>query len=142
MKHTKNNPNSSRSQNGASNIHAEHSESLLSSGNKLNGQEFQASLLNGVSRTFALTIPQLPFELREIVSNAYLLCRTIDTIEDEPQLSVDQKALYSSQFLRILENGEDPSVILPQVQHHIDMCGNCSEEFNALIISMKATNNL
>lgn len=46
------------------------------------------------------------------------------------------------QFVELLENGEDPSVILPQVQHHIDMCGNCSEEFNALLISMKATNNL
>jgi farnesyl-diphosphate farnesyltransferase len=43
----------------------------------------QDQLLPGVSRTFALTIPQLPDALRPVVTNAYLLCRTADTIEDE-----------------------------------------------------------
>ena len=122
MKHTNENLNYSRSKKGAGNNQAEYSERLGSSINKLNDQEFQASLLNGVSRTFALTIPQLPIQLREVVSNAYLLCRTIDTIEDEPQLSVDQKALYSDQFLRILETGEDPNqlskVLLPLLSKH------------------------
>jgi hypothetical protein len=36
-------------------------------------------LLEGVSRTFAFTIPQLPDGLRETVTNAYLLCRIADT---------------------------------------------------------------
>jgi farnesyl-diphosphate farnesyltransferase len=44
-------------------------------------------LLEGVSRTFALTIPQLPGGLREAVANAYLLCRIADTIEDDPGLA-------------------------------------------------------
>ena len=47
------------------------------------GYALQDRLLPGVSRTFALTIPQLPQDLRPIVTNAYLLCRTADTIEDE-----------------------------------------------------------
>ena len=47
----------------------------------------QDALLPGVSRTFALTIPQLPEPLRVPVTNAYLLCRLADTIEDEPALS-------------------------------------------------------
>ena len=37
--------------------------------------------LEGVSRTFALTIPCLPEDLRDWVGNAYLLCRIADTIE-------------------------------------------------------------
>ena len=48
--------------------------------------EFQQQILPHVSRTFALTIPQLPPPLRISVTNAYLLCRIADTIEDEPTL--------------------------------------------------------
>jgi len=43
----------------------------------------QHELLDQVSRTFALTIPRLPAELVDVVGNAYLLCRIVDTIEDE-----------------------------------------------------------
>ena len=52
---------------------------------------YQTDILQGVSRTFALTIPQLPGPLRDVVGNAYLLCRITDTIEDEPSLSPIQK---------------------------------------------------
>ena len=57
----------------------------------LSDDDFQSEMLEGVSRTFALTIPQLPAELCRVVSNAYLLCRIVDTIEDEPVLSGTQK---------------------------------------------------
>ncbi|HTT38021.1 MAG TPA: squalene/phytoene synthase family protein, partial [Burkholderiales bacterium] len=46
---------------------------------ELPDDEFQARMLAGVSRTFALTIPQLPQELARVVTNAYLLCRIVDT---------------------------------------------------------------
>jgi len=48
---------------------------------------YQEQILPHVSRTFALTIPQLPPGLRTAVTSAYLLCRIADTIEDEPALS-------------------------------------------------------
>ena len=48
---------------------------------------YQEQALLRVSRTFALTIPQLPQPLREVIGNAYLLCRIADTIEDEPSVS-------------------------------------------------------
>ena len=48
---------------------------------------YQEQALLRVSRTFALTIPQLPRPLREVIGNAYLLCRIADTIEDEPTVS-------------------------------------------------------
>jgi len=64
--------------------------------------DFQSAMLEGVSRTFALTIPQLPRTLCRVVSNAYLLCRIIDTIEDEPGLSGARKNYFCQQFLRAL----------------------------------------
>jgi farnesyl-diphosphate farnesyltransferase len=64
--------------------------------------DFQASMLQGVSRTFALTIPRLPLALREVVSNAYLLCRTVDTIEDEPGIPTQVKKELCDLFLEVL----------------------------------------
>jgi farnesyl-diphosphate farnesyltransferase len=64
--------------------------------------ELQAYLLEGVSRTFALTIPQLPERLRKVVSNAYLLCRIVDTIEDEPALRAAQKRFFSDLFIKVV----------------------------------------
>ncbi len=62
----------------------------------------QEQLLPGVSRTFALTIPQLPDPLREVVTNAYLLCRIADTIEDDAALSPPQKADFHEQFRAVV----------------------------------------
>lgn len=67
----------------------------------------QARLLDGVSRTFALTIPQLPEGLARPVSNAYLLCRIVDTIEDEVSLNSAQKRQFCRQFTRVV-TGEEP----------------------------------
>ncbi len=62
----------------------------------------QDRLLPGVSRTFALTIPQLPLGLRSVVTNAYLLCRIADTIEDEVALSAEAKLRFSDWFVDIV----------------------------------------
>ncbi|MEQ1528393.1 MAG: phytoene/squalene synthase family protein [Methylococcales bacterium] len=72
---------------------------------KLADDEFQAILLEGVSRTFALTIPQLPTPLYGPVANAYLLCRIVDTIEDEVSLSAGQKKYFCSEFIEVVKTG-------------------------------------
>lgn len=68
---------------------------------------YQAHILQGVSRTFALTIPVLPHALYRAVANGYLLCRIADTIEDDAGLSFEQKREYSAQFLRGVTGQED-----------------------------------
>jgi len=67
---------------------------------------YQTGILEGVSRTFALTIPQLPAPLRDVVGNAYLLCRIADTIEDEPTLSVAQKQAFGELFVEVVAGGQ------------------------------------
>lgn len=69
---------------------------------------FQSRALEEVSRTFALTIPQLPVGLRDVVANAYLLCRIADTIEDDPQLASEAKRYFADQFVHVLEGGCAP----------------------------------
>ncbi|RKZ36552.1 MAG: phytoene synthase, partial [Gammaproteobacteria bacterium] len=71
-------------------------------------EAYQHHILRGVSRTFALTIPQLPEELRRVVGNAYLLCRIADTIEDEPAMMAADKRRLSEDFVRLV-GGEGQS---------------------------------
>jgi farnesyl-diphosphate farnesyltransferase len=69
-------------------------------------EAFQARMLDGVSRTFALTIPQLPPRLARVVSNAYLLCRIVDTIEDEPGMGPSLKGALCTHFVAALRGAE------------------------------------
>ncbi len=68
--------------------------------------EFQGAMLEHVSRTFALTIPELPGPLRRSVTNAYLLCRIADTIEDDHALDADAKREHSERFIAVLAGRE------------------------------------
>ncbi|MEX0732103.1 MAG: phytoene/squalene synthase family protein [Aquisalimonadaceae bacterium] len=69
----------------------------------------QDSLLPGVSRTFALTIPQLPSALRPAITNAYLLCRIADTIEDSARMSADEKDHHYTVLVDTLRGEADPA---------------------------------
>ncbi len=68
---------------------------------------YQERALQGVSRTFALTIPTLPDPLERVVGNAYLLCRLADTVEDEPAIDPVKKRELSEQFIAVVR-GELP----------------------------------
>ena len=68
---------------------------------------YQTEILQGVSRSFAFTIPQLPNPLCDTVGNAYLLCRIADTIEDEPALSPALKREYFQRYVGVVEGRED-----------------------------------
>ncbi len=71
-------------------------------------EAFQTHSLQGVSRTFALTIPVLPPRLMRAVANAYLLCRIADTIEDDAGLSLTDKQCYAAAFVAIVR-GDGPA---------------------------------
>jgi farnesyl-diphosphate farnesyltransferase len=69
--------------------------------------EYQREILPGVSRTFALTIPVLPDALAVVTTNAYLLCRIADTIEDDPGLKAEQKSQFHSRFVAVVKGAQD-----------------------------------
>lgn len=77
-------------------------ETAINTNPVLTDRDCQVQLLPGVSRTFALTIPQLPEPLCTVVTNAYLLCRIADTIEDDSCLTPAQKAHFHEQFRAVL----------------------------------------
>ncbi len=83
--------------------------------NSLSDQALQDFLLTGVSRTFALTIPQLPARLYPAVANAYLLCRIVDTVEDEVSLSVAEKQQFCARFIEVVKTGQNAQTFSDQL---------------------------
>lgn len=76
-------------------------------------------LLPRVSRTFALNIRILPGELRACTTVAYLLFRLVDTIEDAPGLSAnDRSALFDAVLDRL--DGAGPLELPLEARIHLD----------------------
>ncbi len=66
-------------------------------------------LLQKTSRTFAITIPQLPMPTREEVGIAYLLFRIVDTFEDATRWPPERRIASIRDFLPLLED-PDPAL--------------------------------
>lgn len=80
---------------------------------------YQDHILPYVSRTFALTIPQLPQGLRTAVTCAYLLCRIADTIEDEPALSPPETLAFLQRFSAVLAGEGDPQLLAREIEQRL-----------------------
>lgn len=73
---------------------------------------YQRSILESVSRTFALTIPLLPPNLEKVVGNTYLLCRIVDTIEDAACIDAKTKQDLSESFVKTVLGEQDPGLFI------------------------------
>jgi len=94
---------------------------------------FQKEILQDVSRTFALTIPQLPPELQIAVGNGYLLCRITDTIEDEEALSAIQKREFCDRWLYVLKGKCDAKSFSEDLSNLLTL--SATERENDLILN-------
>ena len=89
---------------------------------------FQKHSLQGVSRTFALTIPQLPDELEIVIGNAYLLCRIADTIEDDRDMSFDLKQQYSEKFIAVVKGEMDAEKFARELHPQLSVAATDAEK--------------
>jgi len=78
-------------------------------GSGVSDESYQEQILPLVSRTFALTIPELPAALRLAVTNAYLLCRIADTIEDESAASTADTLRLLQRFVAVVCDRDAPA---------------------------------
>jgi farnesyl-diphosphate farnesyltransferase len=62
--------------------------------------------LRNVSRTFAISIEQLPAELRDAVMIAYLMFRVSDCLEDTDELEAERKAELLRLWAKVLDGNE------------------------------------
>lgn len=98
--------------------------------------QYQDYILQGVSRTFALTIPQLSKELVHVVGNAYLWCRMADTIEDDPQLALALKGHFSDQLSGLLSSQESTDAWVTELQPHLH-CDTAPAELDLIANSQR-----
>jgi farnesyl-diphosphate farnesyltransferase len=73
--------------------------------------------LRNVSRTFALSIEQLPAALRDAVMIAYLLFRVSDCLEDTHELEAEHKAELLRLWAQVLLGDEHPVSLTGAVAH-------------------------
>lgn len=85
----------------------------------ISDEGYQDQILPHVSRTFALTIPQLPEPLRVAVTNAYLLCRIADTIEDEPNLSPAETLAFLERFKAVVAGRGNAAQLAAEVEKRL-----------------------
>lgn len=82
-------------------------------------ESYQEQILPHVSRTFALTIPQLPPALRTAVTNAYLLCRIADTIEDEPAFSPAETFAFLERFTAVVAGRGESAPLAAEIARRL-----------------------
>ncbi len=80
---------------------------------------YQDQILPHVSRTFALTIPQLPPALSIPVTSAYLLCRIADTIEDEPALSAPETLAFLQRFSAVVAGSGEAAALARDLEQRL-----------------------
>jgi farnesyl-diphosphate farnesyltransferase len=85
----------------------------------ISDEAYQDRILPYVSRTFALTIPQLPPALRTAVTSAYLLCRIADTIEDEPALSAAETLAFLQRFKTVVSGSADSAPLARELERRL-----------------------
>jgi farnesyl-diphosphate farnesyltransferase len=90
-------------------------------------------LLQEVSRAFALTIPHLPAQLAKPVTNAYLVCRIADTIEDSSDISIEQTQRLFRELIGVL-NGNGSAHRLAKGLHRM-LSANTSPAERELVLN-------
>lgn len=43
------------------------------------------------------------------------------------------------EFADMLQQGKDPAKLMPLVEHHLEMCTSCGEEFDALLQALETS---
>lgn len=99
----------------------------MGDGEKSSDLAYQRSVLPDVSRTFALTIPELPPALELAVGNAYLLCRIADTIEDDPALDEALRKSLHDELINVLAEDGCPHAFAERSAQYLSEASSAKE---------------
>lgn len=75
----------------------------------------QTQMLRSVSRTFALSIEQLPAALRDAISVSYLLLRVSDCLEDHDGMPAERKSELLRLWARVLDDDVAVTCLTEQI---------------------------
>lgn len=55
------------------------------------------------------------------------------------EIGCDEAYLFLDEYAERISRGEDVAALMPLVHHHLEMCPDCREEFDALLRAVEAT---
>jgi farnesyl-diphosphate farnesyltransferase len=102
------------------------------------GWAYCEAMLPKVSRSFVVPISMLTGELRKAVTCGYLLCRIVDTIEDEPNLSLSTRRALYDRWLRVLD-GDTECLGLAEVATSNSPDMDLAAEASTVLAALAAT---
>lgn len=90
--------------------------------------------VQGVSRTFALTIEVLEEPMSSYICVGYLLCRIADTVEDAGNIPSEEQAELLREFDRVLDPEDDTDIhrFLDEVGEHLPEQEERSEDWSVV----------
>lgn len=122
-----------------------YSNGILNYNDSLN---YCTSILPNVSRSFAIGIEFLSGELKKSVLVGYLLCRIIDTIEDDFNIDNKLKESYLINFIKCFSS-ENESVVYSHIgnilkgdEYHVDLVKNTDKVFHIYYSLSKNTQKI
>jgi hypothetical protein len=87
-------------------------------------------------RNMKPNLPELPERPAEQATALTKLLQIIGYTQDT-EISCDEVEQILDQFTELVQRGEDIREVMPLVKHHIDMCPECREEYEALLRTFK-----
>lgn len=57
----------------------------------------------------------------------------------EQEIGCDEAYAFMDAYAERIRRGEDAAALMPLVHHHLEMCPDCREELDALLLAMQAT---
>ena len=68
---------------------------------------------------------------------AHTLVSMLDKTDDH-EYSCDDAYEVLDIYADLVSRGEDPSQVMPLVKRHLELCDNCREEFEAILVALEA----
>ncbi len=98
------------------------------------------NFLNRIFRGRSIVQPVAPRQLPDDLSNDQV-AKLVQMVEQtqEQEYSCEEAYEFLDQFAELVVRGEDASQLMPLVDHHLKMCPDCREEYEALLKIMEST---
>ena len=76
---------------------------------------------------------------KKMEENAAMTVNFLEMLEmtEEQELTCDEVHELIDQYVELKQRGENVEEIMPLVKHHLDICRDCFEEYEALLAALE-----
>lgn len=97
----------------------------------MNFTERIKNLIKGLGSPKEENAMQMPADVQKLI-------QMVENTQ-EVEFSCEDVYLILDQYTELVYHGENPAELMPLVEHHIEICPDCREEFEALLRILEAS---